>query len=85
MWDQGDYRLARLHDLTEAWGPDTEPPTFQSAEPSFPQLMQRNDNADVGKCLCLGPASHCVAEWRRVCVITAAMIQHTTTRKLVVS
>ena len=27
--------------------------------------MQHNDNADVGKCLCLGPASHCVAECRQ--------------------
>lgn len=73
MWDQDNYLWPWLHDLTPAPGSDTGLPTFQSADPTFRQLLQHNDNvADVGKCL---SASHCVAEWRRVCVITAAMIQ----------
>ena len=55
MWDQDNYLLAGLHDLTPAPGSDTELPTFQSADPAFHQLLQHNDIADVGKCWCLLP------------------------------
>ena len=72
MWDQDNYLLAGLHDLTLAPGSDTELPTFQSADQAFHQLLQHNDIADVGKCWCLGPASHCVAEWRRVWLLQPA-------------
>ena len=56
MWDQDNYLWPWLHDLTPAPGCDTQLPTFQSADPTFRQLLQHNDNiADVGKCLCLLP------------------------------
>ena len=50
MWDGDNYKSPGQ---VTAPGQDTELPTFQSAEPTFLQLMQHNDNADVGKYLCL--------------------------------